>query len=414
MKEISCCLISVGDEILYGQIHNTNVQYISQLLSGMGIRVHRHITLPDEREAMLQSFRESEKLYTLTIITGGLGPTADDLTKPLLAEMYGSEMHMHEEALAHIKALFEQRNRNLSELNRQQALLPDACTYLPNRLGTAPGMWFERNGKIMVSLPGVPYEMQTLMEEQVTPRLRAKLALPVIFHSMLRTAGVPESKLAAMIQEWENQLPQHIKLAYLPRLGQVRLRLTAFGEHKEALKQEVEKEFQKVLPIIEKYAFGYDDNELEAVIGNLLKKRNLQLATAESCTGGFIAHKITSIAGSSAYYRGTIIPYHNAHKVQLLGVKEETLKQHGAVSEACVIEMAEGAAKTFGTEVAIASSGIAGPDGGTSDKPVGTIWIAAKTPDGIYTRLLQLTKDRMLNIELTTTAALYWLWRHLK
>lgn len=413
MKEITCCLISVGDEILYGQINNTNVQYISTLLSSMGIRIHRHITLPDEREAMLDTFRYSEEHFDLTLITGGLGPTADDLTKPLLAEMYGSEMHIHEEALAHIKVLFELRNRNLSELNRQQALLPDACEYLPNRLGTAPGMWFERNKKIVVSLPGVPYEMQTLMEEQVAPRLGSRLALPVIYHKMIRTAGVPESKLAAMIQEWENQLPTHIRLAYLPRLGQVRLRLTAFGSTREQLEKDVDKEIQKVLPIIEKYAFGFDEEELELVIGKILKERGLKIASAESCTGGYIAHKITSVPGSSAYYRGSVIPYHNDHKEHILGVKPETLQKHGAVSEACVMEMVEGVAKLYGTEVAMASSGIAGPDGGTEDKPVGTIWIAAKTPDGVYTRLLHLSKDRQLNIELSTTAALYWLWRHL-
>lgn len=413
MKEITCCLISVGDEILYGQINNTNVQYISELLSSMGIRVHRQITLPDERDAMLSTFRHSEEHFDLTIITGGLGPTADDLTKPLLAEMYDSDMHIHEEALAHIKALFELRNRNLSELNRQQALLPDACDYLPNRLGTAPGMWFERNKKIVVSLPGVPYEMQTLMEEQVTPRLRSRLALPVIFHKMIRTAGVPESKLAAMIQEWEKQLPEHIRLAYLPRLGQVRLRLTAFGTDRQQLARDVEKEIQKVLPIIEKYAYGFDEDELEVIIGKLLKNNNLKLSTAESCTGGYIAHKLTSVPGSSAYYRGSIIPYHNEHKEQILGVKAETLQTHGAVSEACVMEMVEGVAALYGTEVAMASSGIAGPDGGTEDKPVGTIWIAAKTPAGVFTRLLHLTKDRQLNIELSATAALYWLWRHL-
>jgi nicotinamide-nucleotide amidase len=413
MKEISCCLLSVGDEILYGQIHNTNVQFISHLLSAMGIRIHRHITLPDEREAMLYEFKNAEKHYDVTIITGGLGPTADDLTKPLLAEMYNSDMHINEEALQHIQALFEARNRELSELNRQQALLPDACEYLPNRLGTAPGMWFERNGSIVVSLPGVPYEMQTLMEEQVSPRLRNKLSLPVIYHKMIRTAGVPESKLAAMIQEWEKQLPSFMSLAYLPRLGQVRLRLTAFGKSQAELQEKVDREIEKVLPIIEKYTYGFNEDELEIVIGKILMDKQLKLATAESCTGGYVAHKITTVAGSSRYYQGTVIPYHNAYKEQILGVSSATLNRDGAVSEACVIEMAEGVAALYGTQVAIATSGIAGPDGGTETKPVGTIWIAVKTPKGVFTRLLHLTKDRQLNIELTATAALYWLWRHL-
>lgn len=413
-RTIRCILISVGDEILYGQIHNTNVHYLSGVLTDLGIRVTSQLTLPDQADVMLEEFKKAEQHHDLTIITGGLGPTADDLTKPILAEMYNSEMHLNREALEAITELFKQRGRELTELNKQQALLPDACEYMPNRLGTAPGMWFQREGKVVVSLPGVPYEMQTLMEEQVIPRIKSMFSLPVIYHRMIRTAGIPESKLAAMIKEWEDQLPNHIRLAYLPRLGQVRLRLTAFGEDQSMLEADVQKEVLKVLPIIDKYVYGFDGEELEAVVGKKLIEKGWKLSSAESCTGGFVAHKITSVPGSSRYFMGTVVPYHNEYKQNIIHVNAETLKKHGAVSEECVREMVEGVCRIFGTEVGIATSGIAGPDGGTPEKPVGTVWLAIKTPSGIKSRLLNLTKDRTLNIELTATASLYMLWREIQ
>jgi nicotinamide-nucleotide amidase len=259
----------------------------------------------------------------------------------------------------------------------------------------------------------VPHEVKVLMEEQVLPKISLRFTMPVIYHKMIRTAGIPESKLAEVIREWESELPMHIRLAYLPKLAQVRLRLTAFGDDLDALKREVEEQIDKVMPDISKYAYGYDTDELEVVIGNLLLEKGYTIATAESCTGGYIAHQITSVAGSSAYYLGSIIPYHNQFKQNLLGVNAETLRKFGAVSEECVKEMAENVRKKFGADIGLATSGIAGPTGGTAEKPIGTVWVAVATPSGISSRLLRLTKERGLNIQLTGTATLYMIWRTL-
>ena len=413
MKHILCEIISVGDEILYGQILNTNAQYLSQVMNDLGVRVTRHTTVQDEAQAMLNAFEEAEAKNDIVLITGGLGPTPDDLTKPLLAKMYNSPISLHQQALDEVTNLFLSRGRELSELNRQQAFLPEKCTFLSNRVGTAPGMWFERNGKVLVSMPGVPHEVKVLMEEQVLPKIRLRFTMPVIYHKMIRTAGIPESKLAEVIREWESELPIHIRLAYLPKLAQVRLRLTAFGDDLDSLKREVEEQIDKVMPDISKYAYGFDSDELEVVIGNLLLEKGYTIATAESCTGGYIAHQITSIAGSSAYYLGTIIPYHNQFKQNLLGVNAETLRKFGAVSEECVKEMAENVRNKFGADIGLATSGIAGPTGGSADKPVGTVWVAVATPSDVSSRLLRLTKESGLNIQLTGTASLYITWRTL-
>lgn len=413
MKHILCEIISVGDEILYGQILNTNAQYLSQVMNDLGVRVTRHTTVQDEAQAMLNAFEEAESKNHIVLITGGLGPTPDDLTKPLLAKMYNSPISLHQQALDEVTNLFLSRGRELSELNRQQAFLPEKCTFLSNRVGTAPGMWFERNTKVLVSMPGVPHEVKVLMEEQVIPKIRLRFTMPVIYHKMIRTAGIPESKLAEVIREWESELPMHIRLAYLPKLAQVRLRLTAFGDDLDSLKREVEEQIDKVMPTITKYAYGFDDDELELVIGKLLLEKGYTIATAESCTGGYIAHQITSVPGSSAYYLGSIIPYHNQFKQNLLGVNEETLIKFGAVSEECVKEMAENVRKKFGSDVGLATSGIAGPTGGSVDKPIGTVWVAVSTPSGTTSRLLRLTKERGLNIQLTGTASLYMIWRTL-
>jgi nicotinamide-nucleotide amidase len=413
IKEVICTVVCVGDEILYGQILNTNVQYLSDVLGSMGIKVLKHITIGDEWDEMTKAFIQAEAESDLVIITGGLGPTPDDLTKPVLAKMFDSEISLNPLALAEVKALFESRGRELNELNKLQAHLPERCEMISNRVGTAPGMWFERGGKVIISLPGVPFEVKVMLEEKLVPKIKAKFKTPVIYHKMIRTVGVPESKLAELIRDWEFSLPPNIKLAYLPNLGQVRLRLTAFGDDKKQLEAEVEKEIARVLPLIQKYAFGYDKEELEQVIGNLLRKHNLSIALAESCTGGFISHRLTMVAGSSAYFMGSIIPYHNEFKDKILGIKPETLHKFGAVSEECAKEMASNTRALFGASIGLASTGIAGPTGGSDEKPVGTIWIAMDDGKEVKTRLLQLTKDRSLNIQLTSTGVLYMLWRSL-
>lgn len=395
---INAEILTIGDEILYGQIHDTNSTWIAEQLSERGIKVIRKTTVGDVENEMMTAFAEAEHRADIVIITGGLGPTKDDLTKPLLARYFGMVLELHEEALAEITALFAKRGFQMTDTNRQQAWLPNRCAKLTNRMGTAPGMWFDKGDKTFVSLPGVPYEMKTLVTEEVIPRLRAKYTLPVIHHKMIRTIGIGESWLSDKIEWWETTLPSHIKLAYLPNPGQVRLRLTGAGPDLPTIRQEVQEQIDRVLPEIEQYVFGFDAEEIESAIGKILWAKNLTVSTAESCTGGYLAHKITSVPGSSAYFVGSIISYDNRIKTDELGVKAETLEAYGAVSEETVRQMAEGVRKRLKTDVGLATSGVAGPDGGTAEKPVGTVWIACAFEGQTFTRKLQLTTDRQVNI----------------
>jgi nicotinamide-nucleotide amidase len=294
----------------------------------------------------------------------------------------------------------------MTRLNILQGHLPICCTYVPNEVGTAPGMWFEQKGVYWMSMPGVPHEMKKLMKDFVLPKLSEVFALPVIYHKLIKTVGIGESWLADLIKDWENALPPHIRLAYLPSLGHVKLRLTAFGENKKLLEQEVEQQIQAVLPSISSYVYGYNEETLEAVVGKLLKQAGQTVAVAESCSGGFISHTLTTVPGSSAYFKGAVVPYQNEGKKSILGVKPETLLQYGAVSEQTVREMATGVRSLFGAHIGLASSGIAGPDGGTAEKPVGTVWIACAGEGFVETKKLQLTQDRMINIQLTGVAVL--------
>ena len=406
MQAVNAEIIAIGDELLYGQIMDTNSHWISQELDAVGVRVVRKTTVGDNRTDILTAFEEASKRADLILITGGLGPTQDDLTKPLLAEYFGCEIVEVPEAVAAVSAYFTRRGREMTLLNTLQGHLPTCCTYVPNEVGTAPGMWFEQKGCYWMSMPGVPHEMKKLVKDFVLPKLSQVFELPVIYHKLIKTAGIGESWLADLIKDWENALPAHIRLAYLPSLGHVKLRLTAFGTNKEQLQQEVAAQIQVLLPQIEKYVYGYDEETLETALGKLLKYAGKTIALAESCSGGYVSHLITTVPGSSAYFQGAVVPYHNAFKERILGVKSETLSSHGAVSEATVAEMAEGVRQLFNADYGLASSGIAGPDGGTADKPVGTVWIGCAGPEGVETRKLQLTQDRMLNIQLTGVAVL--------
>ena len=406
MQAVNAEIIAIGDELLYGQIMDTNSHWISQELDAVGVRVVRKTTVGDNRTDILTAFEEASKRADLILITGGLGPTQDDLTKPLLAEYFGCEIVEVPEAVAAVSAYFTRRGREMTLLNTLQGHLPTCCTYVPNEVGTAPGMWFEQKGCYWMSMPGVPHEMKKLVKDFVLPKLSQVFELPVIYHKLIKTAGIGESWLADLIKDWENALPAHIRLAYLPSLGYVKLRLTAFGTNKEQLQQEVAAQIQVLLPQIEKYVYGYDEETLETALGKLLKNAGKTIALAESCSGGYVSHLITTVPGSSAYFQGAVVPYHNAFKERILGVKSETLSSHGAVSEATVAEMAEGVRALFNSDYGLASSGIAGPDGGTADKPVGTVWIGCAGPEGVETRKLQLTQDRMLNIQLTGVAVL--------
>lgn len=406
MKLVRAEIIAIGDELLYGQIMDTNSHWISQELDLVGVKVVRKTTVGDNRTDILAAFAAAEKQADLILITGGLGPTQDDLTKPLLAEYFGCEIVEFPEAVEAVTSFFKRRGREMTRLNILQGHLPSCCTYVPNEVGTAPGMWFERSGKYWMSMPGVPHEMKKLMKDFVLPTLPKVVALPVIYHKVIKTAGIGESWLADLIKDWENNLPEHIRLAYLPSLGHVKLRLTAFGDNQKTLEHEVDKQIEQVMPIIDKYVYGFNSETLETAIGKLLKNVGKTLALAESCSGGYISHLVTTVPGSSAYFQGAVVPYHNQFKKSILGVKSETLESFGAVSEETVKEMAEGVRKLFNSDFGLSSSGVAGPDGGSEEKPVGTVWIACAGDGFVETRKLQLTQDRMLNIQLTGVAVL--------
>ncbi|MFC0261667.1 competence/damage-inducible protein A [Fontibacter flavus] len=405
-KEIKAEILAIGDELLYGQIMDTNSHWISQELDKIGVRVVRRTTVGDNRDAMLSAFESAEKIADIILITGGLGPTNDDLTKPLLAEYFNCELALVPEALEAVRTFFEKRGRELTDTNKLQAHLPTKCIYIPNELGTAPGMWFQENGKIWMSMPGVPHEMKRLMSDHVIPRIKENFTLPHIYHKVIKTVGIGESWLSDLIQNWEKNLPKHIKLAYLPSLGQVKLRLTAFGDDMDQITNDVENEITKVKPLIDKYIFGYNQETLEEAIGRLLRTNGKKVAFAESCSGGYITHLVTTVPGSSDYFQGSMVPYHNHFKNKLLHVDQNTLKEHGAVSEATVIQMAENIKTMFEADFGLASSGIAGPGGGWKEKPVGTVWIACAMNGKTITKKLQLTQDRMLNIQLTGVAVL--------
>ncbi|RDV16092.1 competence/damage-inducible protein A [Pontibacter diazotrophicus] len=406
MKAVIAEIITIGDEILYGQIVDTNSAWMGTELTKIGIRVKQITSISDSADHIVKALDDARTRADIILITGGLGPTKDDLTKHVLADYFHTTLKLHEPSLDDIAEIFKKRGIAVTELNRQQAFLPEACTAVRNVLGTAPGMWFEQEGKVFVSMPGVPFEMKRMMTDIVLPQLKTYFKPPEIIHKVVQTVGIPESILADRLEAWETNLPEHLKLAYLPNLGGVRLRLTGTGSDATKLEQELQAEVEKLPHIIPNNIFAFGEVKLEEAIGQLLKERGLTIATAESCTGGYLAHKITSISGSSAYYQGSVIAYHNEVKTRELNVKPETLQQHGAVSEATVREMAENVRKKFGTDIGVATSGIAGPGGGTAEKPVGTIWIAYADKDRTETRLLNYNKDRLLNIEYTATAVL--------
>jgi len=406
VKNINAELLTIGDEILYGQIVDTNSQWMSVELDKLGIKVIRKTTVGDIEQDILTAFAEAENRADIILITGGLGPTSDDLTKPVLAKYFNCGLEINAEALAEVTEFFNSRGRELTEINKQQAALPTACEKITNAMGTAPGMWFNKGDKVFMSMPGVPHEMKRMMTEHVLPRLNKKFELPVIHHKIIRTIGLGESFLAEKIADWEKALPMHIKLAYLPSLGEVKLRLTAFGNSLSQLQTETNEQAGKLKEIIDQFIYGYGEEPIEVVIGKLLKEKKLTLSIAESCTGGYLSHLITSVPGSSEYFLGSMIPYDYQIKMRQLGVKPETLEKYGAVSEPTIIEMANIVRAKFNTDIGVATSGIAGPGGATADKPVGTVWIAYSDKNHTVTKKLQLSKDRLINIRLSSVAVL--------
>ena len=399
-------IISIGDELLYGQTLDTNAHWISAQLDLIGIKVRRRVTIGDVKEEILSAFKEAEERADIVLMTGGLGPTNDDLTKPLLAEYFNVGYELNESALQEITDLFNKKGRELTEPNRKQAELPANCTKLTNSMGTAPGMWFDERNTIFVSMPGVPYEMKDIMSAEVLPRLSERFSVGVIIHKIIRTVGIPESSLADLIKDWEDALPKQLKLAYLPSMGQVKLRITAIGDNKNELNEMVQSQLESVLPLIEKYVYGFDDDELEKAVGETLLKNNKSIAFAESCTGGYLSHMITSIPGSSSYFKGSIVSYDYDVKVNSLDVNLQEMEEKGAVSEEVVVQMAQAVRQKLNADVGLSISGIAGPGGGTEEKPVGTVWICYSDKEKTIAKKFNFTRDRVLNIKFSALAAL--------
>jgi nicotinamide-nucleotide amidase len=387
-------IITIGDEILIGQIVDTNSAWMGQKLNEAGIRVKQITSVSDNAEHIVNALNEAKSRVKIILITGGLGPTKDDITKKILCTYFNTQMRFDARAFEDVERLFKARGKEVSPLNRKQAEVPEICETIYNAKGTAPGMWFDVDGTIYMSMPGVPYEMKAMMENDVIPKLKKRFKTPKVIHKTILTQGIGESYLSEMIADWEDKLPAHIKLAYLPSVGLVRLRLSGVAADEGELIQQINTEVKTLQTIIADYIYGYENDVLEELVANLLKQNNLTISTAESCTGGYLSHRLTSIPGSSAYFKGSIIAYDNAVKTEMLNVDEELLKKYGAVSEEAVSKMAENCKKLFNTDYALATSGIAGPTGGSIEKPIGTVWVAIATPASTITKKLQLGDGR--------------------
>jgi nicotinamide-nucleotide amidase len=407
-------IITIGDELLIGQIVNTNASFIAAELNLSGIRVKRITTIADSGEEILAALHAIDVTTELVMITGGLGPTNDDITKKMLCEFFGSHLVLNEKSLADITEMFRKRGWEVSETNRRQAELPHNCRAVRNTEGTAPGMWFRQDNRHYISMPGVPFEMKKMLTEEILPELKKSGSLKPFIHKTVLTMGIGESALADRIKDWEEALPEHIKLAYLPEPGIVKLRLSSYDTKVENPLQAIDHEIEKLLNIIPGLVFGYGKDSIQAVVGRMLKQLNQTVSTAESCTGGTIAQLITSVAGSSAYYKGSVVAYDNAVKSETLGVDPNLITAHGAVSEKVVRAMAAGVRQKLHTDYAIATSGIAGPDGGSTEKPVGTTWIALATPSTVMAEKFMLGDDRERNIKRASLFALNMLRKELE
>jgi nicotinamide-nucleotide amidase len=407
--QINASIITIGDELLIGQTIDTNSGWMAGELNKIGVWVKRRVAVGDVWDDIRNALDEESKIADIILITGGLGPTADDITKPLLCEYFGGKLVVNEQVLAHVKYLFEKVFRRpgpILERNLKQAEIPDVCTVLMNERGTAPGMWFEKNKKIFVSMPGVPHEMKGLMKKEVLPRLQRHFKMPFILHQTFLTYGTGESILAEKIKDWEEALPSHIKLAYLPHYGNVRLRLTGISDDKSKLEKELEVQSALLKPLIMEWLVIDDDMTIQQVVAKLLKEKKQTVSTAESCTGGYIAHLLTIDAGASSNFKGSVVAYDNQVKEDILNVPHETIGAVGAVSEEVVRQMVKGALEKMKTDFALATSGIMGPDGGSEQKPVGTVWVGVGNHKRIEAQIFHFRFDRLRNIEQTAHTAL--------
>jgi len=399
-------IITIGDELLIGQTVDTNSAWIGAELSLAGFDIHKKTTVHDSRNDILEALSEASGKSDVVIITGGLGPTSDDITKPALCEFFNTRLVMDNKVLLMVESMMKRRNFPMNDNNRKQAEVPETCKVLTNAAGTAPGMWFEKDGTIFVSLPGVPAEMKYIMNTHVMPELKKLFTSQTIIHRNIMTYGAPEARLAVLLSEFEDELPSGVRIAYLPSYGIIKLRLTGTGNNEGIVKELVDNQVNKLYKVIPELIYGENEESLAMVAGRLLKEKKKTLCTAESCTGGNISHMITSVPGSSDYYTGSVIAYDNRIKIQILSVDEKVIEQEGAVSEPAVRSMAEGVRILMKTDYSLATSGIAGPSGGTEDKPVGTLWVAVASGSGTVAEKHTFGTDRIANITRFSLVAL--------
>lgn len=414
MKIYKATLISIGDELLIGQTVNTNATWMARQLNNIGINVKEVLTISDEAEDIKNAMDRATQQSDVVLVTGGLGPTKDDLTKKTLAEYFNTELVLNEDILQMLKDYYAKRNRPLLQATAELAYMPANCKVVFNKKGTAAGMWWDEKDTITVSMPGVPYEMKAMMEERILPRLQKEFSLPAIVHKTLMCAGLGESIIAEKIKTVEENLPAHIKLAYLPNLGILRLRLSGNGNNKAQLEEEINTYSQQIVALLTNYHYGFNGITLQETLQKIFIKKGWKLALAESCTGGEIAAHIVKIPGSSAYFKGGLVAYDYDVKESMLQVDHQLLQTEGAVSEQTVVQMAQNVLKNMEADFSIAVSGIAGPDGGTDEKPVGTVWIAIASKQKVEAKKLLFPLDRQNNILLSTNYALYYLWRFVK
>ncbi len=402
-------IITIGDEILIGQIVDTNSAWMSVELNKAGFEIVQITSVHDDAAHIVASLDLALERADVVLFTGGIGPTKDDITKQTLSRYFGMQLVFNDEVYKNIEQVLTQRSRAVNELTRTQAFVPDGCTVIQNRVGTAPVTWFEKNGKVIVSMPGVPNEMKHIMSTEVIPRLSQRYKTPTIIHKNVIVQGYPESALAMKIADWENALPADIHLAYLPNYGIIKLRLSGVSEDPLALEFSINQQIAGLTEILADAIVAYDDTPVEEMIGNLLTTKGMTLSTAESCTGGFIAHKITTVPGSSKYFKGSVVSYSNEVKVNVLNVLSDDIQLYGAVSRQVVEQMADNVRKLLKTDYALATSGIAGPDGGTAEKPVGLVWISVSSPKGVVSREFKFGNVRIQNIERTAQTAMLML-----
>jgi nicotinamide-nucleotide amidase len=406
-------IITIGDELLIGQTIDTNSAWMGSELSRIGFDVNRITSVSDKKDEIIRILSEVTGRANVVLITGGLGPTSDDITKHTLCDFFSTKLVRDQRVLEMVEMMVKRRNFQMNENNRRQADVPENCRILYNSTGTAPGMWFEKDNTIFVSMPGVPLEMKHLMTLHVLPELQKRFFSQFIVHKNIMTYGMPEARLAEILMVFESELPESVKIAYLPSFGTIKLRLTGKGNDRETITEAVADQVRKLYSIIPELIYGEDEESMEMKVGKLLLENNATLSTVESCTGGSVAHLITGVPGCSGYFMGSVVAYDNKIKTGLLNVPEEIIEKHGAVSRETVEAMARGGAAVFGTTYTIATSGIAGPSGGTADKPVGTVWVAVSGPYGIISEKFVFGNDRRMNIARSSIAALNLLRRQI-